>query len=259
MGLLTSAEAKSQINVKIQSFEGPFDLLLHLIKKNEMDIYDVKIYDITSQYIEYLDKMKEIDLELASEFIVIAATLLEIKSRELLPKIVDETAEELSEDDVRKQLLDKLVEYKKIKAMAAFLEYRQKNSGEIYSKKPEIIIEEKKSNDDILKDITILDLYNLAMELVEKYNSKQNANKIEKTIKVDSYKVEDKMEELKVKLRNKKNIYFSKIISECDSKMEVIVTFLALLELIKQKNIKVLQGVNFSDIYIEEMLVDDYK
>ena len=100
--------------IKVANFEGPFDLLLHLIKKNKMDIYNVEIYKITNQYLAYLDTMKEMDLEITSEFIVIAATLIEIKSKTLLPKIKNNTEEE-DEEDIEKKLLEKLILYKKIK------------------------------------------------------------------------------------------------------------------------------------------------
>src|SRR3712207_4469850 len=108
------------LNIKIENFEGPFDLLLHLIKKNEMDIYDIKIYEITTQYLNYINNMKELDLEVTSEFIVIAATLLEIKSKMLLPKQVVEENEEDAEDP-RQELINKLLEYKKFKQVADYL------------------------------------------------------------------------------------------------------------------------------------------
>ncbi|GAE02350.1 segregation and condensation protein A [Clostridium botulinum B str. Osaka05] len=106
------------LNIKIHNFDGPFDLLLHLIKKNKMEIYDVSIYEITNQYLQYLNRMEELDLEITSEFIVMAATLIEIKSKYLLPKVEEEKEEE--ENDPQKELLDKLLEYKKFKAAAEF-------------------------------------------------------------------------------------------------------------------------------------------
>ncbi len=258
MNILKSGEMRNQLSVKVNSFEGPFDLLLHLIKKNEMDIYDVKIYGITNQYMDYLKSMKEMDLEIASEFIVIAATLLEIKSRELLPKSKVEEDSEQDENDARLQLLKRLAEYKKIKAAANFLADKQKFSGIIFSKKPEIIIEENKNNDAILNGITMLDLFNLFNELMNRFISKQNTeNTIERTIPIDNFKIEDKMEELKEKLKKTSGIYFSQILNLCSTKMEAIVTFLALLELIKQKNVRVVQGGSFTDIYLEELTDND--
>ena len=106
------------LKIKIADFEGPFDLLLHLIKKNKMDIYNIEIYKITNQYLESLNEMKEMDLEITSEFVVIAATLIEIKSKKLLPKVKVE--EEESEEDIEKRLMEKLIEYKKFKAVSEF-------------------------------------------------------------------------------------------------------------------------------------------
>lgn len=259
MSILRSPESRNQLNVKVNSFEGPFDLLLHLIKKNEMDIYDVKIYDITNQYLDYLKSMKEMDLEITSEFIVIAATLLEIKSRELLPKTKTEEESQIDENDTRRQLLNRLMEYKKIKAAAFFLSDKQKFSGTVFSKRPEIIIEDKKDNSEILDGVTMLYLYNLFNDLMNKFINKHNTeNVIENTITIiDAYKIEDKMEALKEKLKFTSGVYFSEVIKLCATKMEAIVTFLALLELIKLKNVKVVQGENFSDIYIEELENND--
>ncbi|NOV88853.1 chromatin segregation and condensation protein Rec8/ScpA/Scc1 (kleisin family) [Clostridium acetobutylicum] len=122
------------LNINIDNFQGPFDLLLHLIRKNKMDIYDIKIFDITNQYIQYLNEMKEMDLEITSEFIVMAATLIEIKSKYLLPKTKEEE-EEKEESDPTKELVSKLVEYKKFKLAADFLKNRELDYGEVFSKK----------------------------------------------------------------------------------------------------------------------------
>jgi segregation and condensation protein A len=242
------------LNIKINNFEGPFDLLLHLIKKNEMDIYDIKIYEITNQYLQFINEMKEMDLEVTSEFIVIAATLLEIKSKLLLPNLAqDETAAD-SEVDPRKELIQKLVEYKKFKQVAAYLRTLEGESGLVFTKKPEIIEEKSKPADDsdILKNITMLQLYNLFNNLMNKYNSKMNKeNVIQREIPVDAYKIEDKMEYLIKRITPHNHLYFSNIIRECSNKMEVVVTFLALLELIKLRNVKVIQDSNFMEIYLE--------
>jgi segregation and condensation protein A len=242
------------LKIKIENFEGPFDLLLHLIKKNEMDIYDIKIYQITNQYLLYLDQMKEMDLEVTSEFVVIAATLLEIKSRLMLPKSVSDEVSADQENDPRKELVSKLVEYKKFKQVAEYLRKLEEQAGTVYTKKAEIIEEVDKDDDskDILKNISILQLYNLYNELINRYNSKMNReNIIQREIPVDAYKIEDKMTFLKERLIAKRHLYFSSLMLECSSKMEVVVTFLALLELIKMKNIKVVQEDNFTEIYLE--------
>jgi len=243
------------LSIKVTNFEGPFDLLLHLIKKNEMDIYDINIYEITNQYLEYLKTMSEMDLEVTSEFIVIAATLIQIKSKRLLPKNKEEISKE-EENDVEAELLNKLIEYRKYKLIAENLKMLEQGAGIMFSKKPEIIEEDNKNTKEIdfLKNVTMLDLYNLYNNLMQQYINKMNIdNIINKKILVDEYKIEDKMEELKKALDLFGQVYFSKLIIGYSSKIEVIVTFLALLELIKIRSVKVIQESTFKDIYLERV------
>ena len=240
--------------VKVADFEGPFDLLLHLIRKNKMDIYNVEIYKVTNQYLEYLNTRKVMDLEITSEFIVVAATLIEIKSKNLLPKVkVDE--EEESEEDIEKRLMERLIEYKKIKNVSEFFKNKYINAGEVFSKKPEIIEEikpEKIDNDDIFKNLTLLDLYNIYNKILETYREKQNkVNVVQKKIYVDKYKVEDKMEELLERFKSSEVIEFNNLMKESTCKLETVVTFLALLELIKIRTIQVFQDESFSNILIK--------
>ncbi|MDD6771868.1 MAG: segregation/condensation protein A [Inconstantimicrobium porci] len=241
-------------NIKIGQFDGPFDLLLHLIKQNKMDIYDIKIYEITKQYLDYINKMKEFDMEIASEFIVVAATLLEIKSKTLLPKPKLEEVEE----DPRKDLVERLLEYKLFKEAAGYFEEQSLYAGTIYPKKPEVIDDSKFDNkSDFINDKTILDLYSLYCKMVEEYKKKQNTtNVIEKRIPVDKYKIEDKYNVILNKLHRKRNFFFYELASQCECKMEVIVTFLALLELIKQRSIEIIQSENFENIIIERVETD---
>ena len=240
--------------VKVVDFEGPFDLLLHLIKKNKMNIYNLEIYKVTNQYLEYLNTRKVMDLEITSEFIVVAATLIEIKSKNLLPKVkVDE--EEESEEDIEKRLMERLIEYKKIKNVSEFFKNKYINAGEVFSKKPEIIEEikpEKIDNDDIFKNLTLLDLYNIYNKILETYREKQNkVNVVQKKIYVDKYKVEDKMEELLERFNSSEVIEFNNLMKESTCKLETVVTFLALLELIKIRTIQVFQDESFSNILIK--------
>lgn len=240
--------------IKLQNFDGPFDLLLHLIKKNKMSINEIKIHDITRQYLDYIKFMKELDLEITSEFIVLAATLIEIKSKSLLPKIeVEENKKD--EKDLIKELKDKLIEYKRFKKVALFLKNKEGNSGLVFTKKPEIIEDSNDGfNENYLKNISMVELYDLYNDLIKKYNEKQNINTIERKINVDRYKIEDKIEELKKNLQHKNVIKFSKISDKCSCKLEIVVTFLALLELIKDNFIKVLQYDNLGEIIIEKQI-----
>lgn len=243
------------LTIKTSNFEGPFDLLLHLIKKNQMDIYNISILDITNQYIGYLNEMKELDLDIASEFIVMATTLIELKSKVLLPKNKEPEVEEV--DDAQ-ELIDKLVQYKKFKNVAEFLGKRQMNTGVMFTKRPEIIEdtrEKKQDAKELLKDITMIDLYNMYIELIEIYKNKMNESfNIEERVQVEVFKIEDKMDYLKGFLIENRNTTFTNIIKESRNKTEIIVTFLALLELIKLKDVKVVQHGNFDEIYLEGVI-----
>lgn len=248
------------LSIKISNFEGPFDLLLHLIKKNQMDIYNISIFEITKQYLGYLDQMKEMDLDITSEFIVIAATLIEIKSKFLLPKNKLEE-DEVEERDEAKELIDKLIQYKKFKMAAEFLGEKEKYSGIMYTKKPEIIEPIRNQKDEVknlFKNITMMDLYNIYNELIKNYNEKMNSEtNFEDRIKVEIYKIEDKMEELKSVILKKKKFSFNEFIHNLKSKTEIIVTFLALLELVKLRNVVAIQLGNFNEIYLERIDTDE--
>lgn len=248
------------LNIKINNFEGPFDLLLHLIKKDKMDIYDIKIYDITNQYLDYIKNMEEMDMEVTSEFIVIAATLIEIKSKMLLPKVKKEDDEtSADEQDPRKELINKLIEYKKFKSAAFYLKERMEDTGITFFKKPEII-EEKSSNNinDLLKNVNMLTLYNIYNELINEYMNKMNpSNIIERNITVDMYKIEDKMSHIENSLNIGDKISFGNLIRTIDDKLEIIVTFMAMLELIRLRSIKVLQEENFKEIYLERICINE--
>ncbi len=224
-----------------------------------MDIYNIEIYKITNQYLRYLDEMKEMDLEITSEFIVIAATLIEIKSKSLLPKV---KVEDENEEDIENKLKLRLIEYKQIKAVSSFFKERHINSGEIYSKKPEIIeIEEEKaprSNEDIFKNLTLIDLYNIYNNILDTYHNKQNnINVVQRKIYTDKYKVEDKMKELLDRFNNANVIEFRSIIKESESKLETVVTFLALLELIKLRVIIAYQEGNFKEILMKRRVENE--
>lgn len=243
-------------SIKIDNFEGPFDLLLHLIKKNKMDIYNISILEITNQYLEYVDNLKEFDLESASEFILIAATLLEIKSKMLLPsyKEEDEAASEiLSKED----LIIKLVQYKRFKRAAGFLKDRQEGYN-YYTKKAEIIVGEPKEDINFAANITMLDLYTIYNDLLNRYNEKNNLNNtLVKEIPIDLYKIEDMMVNIRNSIKRGRQIDFSNLLNSCQYKIEAVVTFLALLELVKLKEVNVYQEDNFSKIFVEGIEEND--
>lgn len=238
------------LNIKIDAFEGPLDLLLHLIKKSEVDIYDIPIAQITDQYIEYLKAMEELDLNIASEFLVMAATLLEIKSNMLLPKKKNEEDETSADEDPRKELVEKLIEYKRYKEFSATLRDFE-GENEIFFKSPDII-DDIENPEIFFKNITLENLMVAFKKVVDSYDKRYNkGNKITEDIRYDEYRIEDKMDDIREALSKENKVKFENFFKRAESKMEVVVIFLAMLELIKLKYISVVQYENFGDIIIE--------
>ncbi len=223
--------------VRLPIFEGPFDLLLHLIKKEELNIYDIPVAKITRQYLEYLSLMEALDLEIASEFLVIAAMLLSIKSRMLLPKHQIEGEDEV-EEDPRLELAKKLIEYKKYKEAADKLEQRFSFYQQIYTHSYKLEMQET--------DLVECDLFEL-LKALQKILKKKDG-KME--ILISNISLEEKMEYLQKLLANEEKILFLDLFKETRNKMEVVITFLALLELIRLKKIYVQQQKLFSEIWI---------
>ncbi|MCC5909912.1 MAG: segregation/condensation protein A [Clostridiaceae bacterium] len=240
--------------IKIEAFEGPFDLLFHLIEKNELDIYDIPINEITEQYLKYIYKMEKLDLNITSEFLVMAATLIEIKSKMLLPKDSSEgKVQEKEEQDPRSDLVRKLLEYKKYKAVAQELKTKGEHYSRTYFKpKEEIIISHDKDNESI-EDMQADDLLKvLSQILLNKYKSNTDVlNSHVRHIERETITIEDKSKEIITKLQETEQISFYDLFQNLEDKTAIIVTFLALLELLKMKKVTVVQSLCFSDITIE--------
>lgn len=236
------------INLKIENFEGPFDLLLRLVKINKMEISDISISDITNQYLTVLNQMEEMDLEIASEFFLMAASLIEIKSRELLPKKKDEP--ELI--PTKELLLHRLKEYEFFKNTAyEFLE-RYDTEQVIVTKLPDTIEEDEVSMSDFIKGVSTTKLFEIYMSLLDRQREKTNTvTVIDKKIPVDSYKIEDKMDQLKVILNNQKEVRFSEIGRMSENKAEIIVFFLAVLELCRHNAVRIVEYPDASDFILE--------
>ncbi len=240
--------------VKLESFEGPLDLLFHLIEKNEIDIYNIPISDITNQYIEYINDMNEFDMDIASEFLVMAATLLEVKSKMLLPNLAEEQLEfDVQGVDPRKDLVLKLIEYKKYKNVADYLKQREEIYGKTHFKCQDSIeefvnkIDYKDLNDNLEKDLLVTAI-NKVFNKLNKIDT--NRKEFFKELKRDIYTVEEKIEMLNIKVKTEEKISFLDLFNNNNCKLEIIVTFLALLELLKLKTISIQQDNQFSDIYI---------
>ena len=241
------------ISVKLQAFEGPLDLLLHLIDKNKVNIYDIPIADITEQYMEYVNKMQEEDLNVVSEFLVMAATLLDIKCRMLLPKEVDE---EGNEQDPRAELVEKLLEYKLYKAMAEELKDKQMDATKLYYRKPDIpkeISEYVSEVDikDVIGDTDLLKLNAIFSDVMRRKDEKVDPirskfGKIEK----EEVTMSEKLVDIKAFMMEHRTFSFRELLMKGASKVAVIVTFLVVLELIKTGFIIVEQEGTCEEIYI---------
>lgn len=237
---------ESDYKVKLEVFEGPLDLLLYLIKKEEVDVYDIPIERITNQYMEYLTLMQMLNLEVAGEFLVMAATLMYIKSRMLLP-VDQQVTESESEDgeDPRWELIRQLVEYKKFKDAAAQLAQREEEQANIFPRRaPDAGIEMDK--DVPLAEVSIFDLINAFNEVLKKASSRDDFREIIE----ERFTVSDKIEEILYTLRDQTQIVFSELFARAGSRTEIVVLFLALLELIRLKRLKVRQDEAFGEILV---------
>ncbi len=241
------------IPVKLQVFEGPLDLLLHLIEKNKIDIYDIPIVEITNQYMEYIREMEEKDLNVMSEFLLMAAILLDIKCKMLLPKEVNEEGEE---EDPRQELVEQLLQYKMYKYMSFELRDMQKD-GELLMFKEATIPEEVKSYqepvdlDALLDGITLAKLNGIFKEVMRKQQDKLDPvrstfGKIEK----EEVTVDDKMDYLNEYILSHKYFSFRELLGKQKSKVQIVVTFLAILEMMKMGTIVVEQEGTLGDIMI---------
>ncbi len=237
----------NKYSIKLDNFEGPLDLLCHLIEKNKMDINQVKISDITDQYIEYLNKMQEMNLEIASEFIVMASTLIYIKSKSLLPKQVEDE-EELTEE----QLIQRIIDYKKYKEITKTLREQFNESSKRFYKTSETIeLPNRKIEDEHFKE-EIYESYSL---LLEKNNNKinQNAANIEKIAILETVTVASKVKDIFKELIRKPKFVFGSLCKEKKyTKLETVTALSGILELTRRNKIHADQEENFSDIVIEK-------
>lgn len=231
------------MKVRLKIFEGPLDLLLYLIRKNRIDIQDIPISEILHQYLKYLEWMKAFDLDVAGEFLVLASTLMYIKSQMLLPK--PELEEELVEEDPRRELVMRLLEYQKYKELAQFLKHREKERQMQFRRSGgDLPDDEEEYFEASLFDL--ISALNNALKEVPK-------DTFYEVIK-DEFTVEEKKSHLLQMLLEKDTIYFTEIFSECRSKLEVVATILALLELIRLHEIRAFQKTLFGEVIITRFI-----
>lgn len=232
---------RDDYNVQLDVFEGPLDLLLYLIKRDELDIYNIPIERITQQYMQYLDAMQMLDLNIAGEFLVMAATLMMIKSRMLLP-VEDRPELEAEEEDPRWDLVRQLVEYKKFKDAAQHLEELALRREDVFSREGEHV-QLGVEPDVALQDVSIFDLISAFNEALKKAPKESVAE-----LFADRYTVADKVDELTRLLRERRSLRLGELLRGMRHRYEMVCTFLAVLELMRLKHIRARQDVVFGDI-----------
>ena len=245
-----------ELKVKLDSFEGPLDLLLHLLEKNKVSIYDIPIVEITNQYMEYIREMQRQDLNIMSEFLVMAATLLDIKCRMLLPAKTEEEAEE----DPRAELVEQLLQYKVYKYMSLELKDRQIDAGKLMFKGPSIPEEVKKYEEpvdleELTRGLNLQKLNQIFQSVMKKQTDKidpirSKFGKIEK----EEISVDEKIASLEQYAAEHERFHFRSLLERQKSRMEIIVTFLAVLELMKMGKISITQERLFDDILIQSRI-----
>ena len=236
--------------VKFEVFEGPMDLLLYLVKREEVDIYEVNLTKIAREFIEYVDLMREFDIEIAGEFLVMASTLMYIKSKELLPVDQQVQADEDDEgEDPRWELIRKLVEYKKFKDAADKLGTLEHDQEDVYPRLP------AKQDFEMPEDrgpglkVSIFDLINAVNDVIKRVEARTHDIR---QIEDEHFTVADKINALRERLANQSRFTFSELFADAAGRNEVVATFLAMLELIRLEQIKINQEDNFGDIVITE-------
>ncbi|HEU0208124.1 MAG TPA: segregation/condensation protein A [Candidatus Udaeobacter sp.] len=230
--------------VKLEVFEGPLDLLLYLIKQDEIDIYDISLERITSQYLEYLQAFKELNIELAGEFIVMAANLIYLKSRSLLPRDQQPPEEDAAEEDPRWELIRQLIEYKKFKEAAAELNVRAMEQERMF-------VREVGSFSGIqeplrLGEVGIFQLISAFQTVLRRIEARQDVQEIFS----ERFSVSEKIDSILQRVAIGTRLHFSDLFGATASRIEVVVTFLALLELIRLKQVRAVQKNVFEEIEI---------
>ncbi|MDO5724687.1 MAG: segregation/condensation protein A [Tissierellia bacterium] len=231
-------------SVQIDVYEGPMDLLLQLIKENEIDIYDIPIALITEQFINHVNKMAEMDMELSSEFLVMATILLEIKSKMLLPKMIDAEEEEL---DPRQELVDRILEYQKYKELSETFKDIEAECGIVCEKLKEDISEYM--NEQLEIDFTLYEMVDILNNLLKRFNEEKN-DISELTIHKDEYTVEHAVKRIKNKLFSHKEFVFTDLFIKNPVKSNIISYFIAILEMAKMRYIYLKQSKNHDNILI---------
>lgn len=238
----------NEYRVQFDVFEGPLDLLLHLVKKQEVDIYQVNLTRIASEFVAYIDQMRDLDLEVAGEFLVMAATLIYIKSRELLPadQKPDSQADEADDEDPRFELIRRLVEYKKFKDAASDLQVLEHRMDQVYGHRSVTVVPEG-TGPRRREAVSVFDLIQAVSVILKRFHERDDVREIQ----ADPFTVSEKMAALRTLLQERGRFRFGELFATARSRSEVVVTFLALLELTRLGQLLVTQAEDFSEIDVE--------
>jgi len=235
---------ETDYKVKLEVFEGPLDLLLYLIKRDEIDIYDISLERITRQYLEYLQAFKELKIDIAGEFVVMAANLIYLKSRSLLPLDQQPPEEDADEDDPRWDLIRQLIEYKKFKEAAAQLHDRALEQERVFTRDGGgVAISDAPWP---LHEVGIFQLIHAFQEVIKRVEAREDLQEIFG----ERFSVSDKIEKILERVGNGTPVRFSELFGQIVSRVEIVVTFLALLELIRLNQVRALQRKMFDEIEI---------
>lgn len=229
--------------IKLELFEGPLDLLLYLVKKDHLNIYDIPIAQVTEQYLEYINLMQLLDLNIAGDFLVMAATLMQIKSKMLLP--AQEGEGPIEEDDPRQELIDKLLEYERFKEIAETLRQKESEQKEVFKRKPSEAQKEQAAGNEVYFEASIFDLISAFSKALEEV-----PRELFYEVVKEEFSIEGKIHEILHLLLAQPAVGLLELFSKAKNKLEIIVTFLSILELIRLKEIVARQKDLFSDIEI---------
>jgi segregation and condensation protein A len=243
-------ERQKEYEVKLNQFEGPLDLLLYLINKAEVNIIDISVMEIVTQYIEYLDRIRELNIDVASEYLHMAATLIRLKARELLPPQEGEVIED-EEDGIynREQLIQQLLEYKKFKEAASTLKVFEAEQFGAFSRGKAETIEHNLESDEVdLGNISIYDILSAFKKILERAADPQGEFK--HVVEVDNVKIDDRIDHILSLLSESEEVPFEDLFKGDSRRIVLVVTFMAILELVKMQEIRFRQEENFSVIFV---------
>ena len=242
--------------VKLDIFEGPFDLLVYLIERSKMSVYDIKISEITTQYIDYVKKMQDLDIELAQDFMVLAAELIQIKTRMLLPLEKRKEDGEILVEDPRTDLVQRILEYKQFKEMGYFLADQEEITSHIHAKPAEDLSSYEGEPEEIIKG-SLTEFAQAFMEFIIKKQRIEEMHKIYERIERQKMSMENRIRQVSEVLTKKKKVSFSELIEGDHTHFNKVITFMSILELLRERSIIAEQKKRYGDIIITKTEVSD--